>query len=73
MKEVWFKGHEDREKRAKQLASFRTAFEELEAVLLAEFPAEVNVDYSQAGWAGRLAHNVGERKAFQRVLNLIKE
>lgn len=72
MQEAWLKGFKDREKRKKEILSYRNAFEELSKVIEQLIPDEVTVDYTQAGWEGQMADNIGERRAFRRILKLIK-
>lgn len=51
---VWFKGHTDKDKRKKEVASYRNAFDELKKVLEQEYKKKSSVrDYEKPGWANQ--------------------
>jgi signal recognition particle subunit SEC65 len=51
MKQVWFRGYEDKEARKKEVRSFTTAFEELREVLEKNYLKKESVrDYGEPNW-----------------------
>lgn len=69
----WFKNTADKDRRKKELASFRTAFSELGEILKSETKVDLEADFESPSWAYKQAYNLGYNKALTDVLNLIKE
>jgi hypothetical protein len=71
MQMLWIKGHEDQERREKEVLSFTSAFDELKALLVSMYPEPYHPSYANAAWPYEQAHYNGERKAIKKVIDLI--
>lgn len=74
MQAIWFKGcvsSEDKEKRKQEILRHARAYEELTELLQSEFKDLPAPDFSQAGWAGSVAYDLGGRQMLKRILNII--
>lgn len=69
----WYKGvkPEDKERRTKELKSYRNAFDEL-SVIVESLIKESVYDYDSPSWAYKQADQNGANRALREVLNLIK-
>jgi len=65
----WFKGHKDKDKRRQEVMSYRSAFDELRAMLSLKEPKMD--DYESPSWAYKRADQDGFNRAIKEVLNLI--
>ena len=70
----WFKGYssspEVKEKRKKEILSYRNAFDELR-ILLKDFLEETTPDYECPSWSHKQADVNGANRKLHQVLNLI--
>lgn len=71
MHSIWFKWKRDKEARAKEVESYRQAFEALEEVLRKEFENPKPPDYSSPSWAYEQADHNGANRMLRKVLAII--
>lgn len=74
MKNVWFKdckNAQDKEKRKKELLSYRNAFESLSEVLTTLEETTSSVDYECPSWSHKQADQNGANRMLQKIKDLI--
>ena len=75
MKEVWFKdckNAQEKEKRKKELLSYRNAFESLSEVLINMEERTGTWDYNCPSWSHKQADQNGANRMLHKIIDLIK-
>lgn len=75
MQFIWFKGHtlnkESKEKRKREVLSYRNAFDELTILLKDMEENNVSNDYSSPSWAYVQADRNGANRMLRKIIEII--
>lgn len=71
MKSVLFKGHSDRDQRAKELRSYKNAFDDLKEILEREYKKKPVRDYSDPNWSYKQIAVNEYNAVLEDIINLL--